>query len=96
MPSRCIVQSYEDAVAQIAGTTVFHLVILDLRLPDQAGAESDERSARGLELVQKAANREHSPIPGLIIVTGDPRRITKLSPLQKQLAEGFSHGEINY
>jgi CheY-like chemotaxis protein len=90
----CIVQSYEDAVAQIAGTTVFHLIVLDLRLPDQAGAESDERSARGLELVQQAANREHSPIPGLIIVTGDPRRITKLSPLQKQLAEGFSHGEI--
>lgn len=90
----CIVQSYADAIEHLSRNDVFHLVVLDLRLPEQAGGEADQNSSRGLELVQQIADRDHSPIPVLAIVTGDPGRITKFAPLQKQLQEGFWHGNI--
>src|SRR5215467_10075615 len=90
----CIVQSYADALEQLSQSDLFHLAILDLRLPEQAGDEADEGSARGLDLIQKVADREHSPVPALAIITGDSRRITKLGPLQKLLQERFWFGDI--
>ena len=91
----CIVESLDDARDAIAGDRPFHLVILDLRLPERVGGPSEELSARGLQLITPLGERALFPVPALLILTGDPRRITSYPALRRQLAEQFWWAEIS-
>jgi CheY-like chemotaxis protein len=90
-----IAQSYNDAKRLLAGRQVFQLVVLDLRLPNEAGSEAEEASTLGLSLIKLLAERDHAPIPVLMVVTGDPNRIHKLQPLADQLKSDFWHGTVH-
>lgn len=89
-----IAQSFKDAQIELSRERIIHVVILDLRLPEDAGGTSEEVSARGLELVRQISARERYPVPVLLIVTGDLRRAKPLEELQHQLEECFSYGRI--
>jgi CheY-like chemotaxis protein len=89
-----IAQSFKDAETELNRERVIHVVILDLRLPENAGGTSEETSARGLQLVSQIAAREQYPVPVLLIVTGDVRRASPLEQLQFQLEESFAYGRI--
>jgi CheY-like chemotaxis protein len=89
-----IAQSFKDAQTELSRERIIHVVILDLRLPEDAGGTSDEASARGLELVSQISVRERYPVPVLLIVTGDVRRARPLEQLRLQLEERFSYGRI--
>src|SRR6266545_4021321 len=64
-----IAQSYYAAKRVLAGWDVFQVVVLDLRLPEEAGGASEGASSLGLSLVKLIAEREHLPVPVLMIVT---------------------------
>lgn len=90
----CIVCGYEDALRELSGNQIFHMVILDLKLPEAAGGDAEGGSSRGLELVKRIAEREEMPVPVLLIATGDLSRITKFQPLLDQIEAGFYYGTI--
>jgi CheY-like chemotaxis protein len=85
---------YQNAVVWLDMPRPYHLVILDLKLPEYAGEDAEGGSARGLELVEKIAMREDYPVPVLLIITGEPKRISNLTSLSNQLHEKFFHGQV--
>lgn len=85
---------YQNAVVWLELPRPYHLVILDLKLPEYAGEDAEGGSARGLELVEKIATREDYPVPVLLIITGEPKRISNLSSLSGQLQDRFFHGQV--
>ncbi|MEO6326252.1 MAG: hypothetical protein ABIT01_05630 [Thermoanaerobaculia bacterium] len=89
-----VAQSLKDAQTELDRDRIIHTVILDLRLPDDAGGASEEASSRGLELLGRISTRETYPVPVLLIVTGDLRRANPFESLRRQLEEGFSYGRI--
>lgn len=89
-----IVWGYEDAVKLLEGDEIYHLVILDLKLPATAGGDAEDGGSRGLALIQKAAERDAYPIPGLLIVTGELRRVERVNQVTDQLKDDFFYGQI--
>ena len=89
-----IVCGYSEAVDVLASDRLFHFVILDLKLPEEAGGDAEGGSARGLALIRQIANREHSPVPVLMIVTADPSQIQRMADVRDQLNQGFWYGEV--
>jgi CheY-like chemotaxis protein len=83
-----VAESYSDAETALQAPDIYHLVILDLALPEAIGSPRPA-TARGLGLVPTIANREEYPIPVLMIVTADPRRITDMPALDQQLRTMF-------
>lgn len=85
--------SYEDALAQLRSHEIFHLVILDLCLPEQSGQPAHEGVDWGIRLVEECQGRDNYPIPGLIIITAHADQ-TEQSNLRTAIMKNFSYGEL--
>lgn len=85
---------YKNAMFQLDIPRHYHLVILDLKLPEYAGGDAEGGSSRGLELIEKIAAREDYPVPVLLIITGEPKRIGNLTSMNDQLHEKFFHAQV--
>jgi CheY-like chemotaxis protein len=85
---------YKNATFQLGIPRPYHLVILDLKLPEYAGGDAEGGSSRGLELIEKIAAREDYPVPVLLIITGEPKRIGNLTSMSDQLHENFFHAQV--
>ena len=90
MAPPCIVPSYADAQECLASAEAFHLVVVDLQLPWTAGEEPEPGTGSGLALVKQAAERDHFPVPALLVISGQLRETQ--SDLQNQLRRTFWHG----
>jgi CheY-like chemotaxis protein len=88
-----VAQGYDDAMAELRSDAFFHLVILDMKIPERAG-DGEPESIFGTELIAAIAAREPWPVPVLLIFTGDPARIGRIPAIQRELAEQFWHGQI--
>jgi len=82
-------ESYEDAQFELLRPHIYHLVILDLALPETIGGPLGDVMARGLGLIPSIAEREDYPVPILMIVTADPRRIVNAPAVEQQLRSAF-------
>lgn len=85
---------YKNAMFQLDIPRHYHLVLLDLKLPEYAGGDAEGGSSRGLELIEKIAARENYPVPVLLIITGEPKRIGNLTSMNDQLHEKFFHAQV--
>jgi CheY-like chemotaxis protein len=88
----CYAFSYEEALVELKTPKLFHLVVLDLLLPERRGTPAPENTGFGLELLSRFADREHAPVPVLLVVSGNVR-ITDQSLLQSSRAK-FYKGEV--
>jgi len=84
--------SYDDACAQLASPAIYHLVIIDLGLPFKTRQEAQSGVEPGLELVKRAASREHHPVPAILVISGR-LGLTKLPDLTTQIVQGFWYGQ---
>lgn len=82
-------ESYDDAAAKLLRPDIYHVVILDLALPVETGAPLGDDVARGLGLIPSIAAREDYPVPILMIVTADPKRILNAPAVEQQLRSEF-------
>jgi CheY-like chemotaxis protein len=82
-------ESYTDAEEKLRCADIYHLVILDLALPETIGTPVGAVTARGLGLIPSIGNREEYPVPVLMIVTGDPTRVANMPALEEQLRASF-------
>lgn len=89
LASPFIVESVADAEIELRRPHIYHLVILDLRLPETIGADLDNVGIRGLALIPAIAGREDYPVPILMIVTAEAKRITNRPELDEQLRAAF-------
>lgn len=85
--------SFDDAVRQLASPSIFHLVIIDLGLPQATHEAAQQGVDPGIELVGRAARRDDYPIPAVLVISGRLAQ-TRLNELQETLTRDFWHGRM--
>ncbi|MHB0998509.1 MAG: response regulator [Armatimonadota bacterium] len=85
--------SYSEAAEALAQNTMFHLVILDLRLPEEPGIPAPDETDNGLALLRICEERDDYPVPALLIISGHPDMMDQ-TQLQDEIAKSFWYGRV--
>lgn len=84
---------HEDARQHLATDRIYHLVILDLRLPEQPGQPPAETLEFGLSLLRECLARNRYPIPALLVISGHLQHANQRE-LEEQARTGFFYGRV--
>jgi CheY-like chemotaxis protein len=87
----CFAFSHEEALQAIQSSKIFHVVILDLRLPRHSGVPALDDVELGLELLVRFQDRDTFPVPALLVVSGHIG-LTAQASMQESLRKGFYYG----
>lgn len=85
--------SYADGVRLINQDKAYHLVILDLGLPESAGQPAPTAINYGINLLDKCIHRNRYPIPAVLIVSGMLQKANQ-NELDTKVREGFAYGRV--
>jgi CheY-like chemotaxis protein len=85
--------SFDEAVKQLASSSIFHLVIIDLGLPQATHEVTQQGVEPGIDLVLRAAHREDYPIPTLLVISGRLGQ-ARLNELHETLTQEFWYGRM--
>lgn len=86
-------RSHDDAIRLLSTSSIFHLVIVDLGLPNAAHESALAGVEPGIHIVQQAAARDEYPIPALLVISGRLGQ-AHLSALTDSLKRDFWHGDM--
>ncbi len=87
----CFAFSHEEAVEHLESSRIFHVVILDLRLPEKPKLPPIDDIELGLNLLGRCLERDRYPIPALLVISGHIGS-TEQTRMQETLREGFHYG----
>jgi CheY-like chemotaxis protein len=93
MAPPCYAFCYEQAVEILDGSKIFHMVILDLRLPEKQGLPEVQDQDLGLDLLERCLNRERYPVPAVLVISGHVG-LTDQGRIQDRLRENFFYGKL--
>jgi CheY-like chemotaxis protein len=85
---------YNDAQRHLASETIYHLVLLDLRLPRRPGEAPGDALTGGLDLLEMCLKRDDYPIPSLLVISGYLRSVDHQTQLEARVRGGFAYGRI--
>jgi CheY-like chemotaxis protein len=85
--------SHEAALRELKSDRIFHLVLLDLRLPDISDHPAQEGINHGLNLLQECSTRDSFPIPVLMVISGHLEQAEQLE-LQRKVTDNFFYGKV--
>ena len=85
--------SYQDGEEALNDNAIFHLVILDLRLPETSGRPPIDGLDYGLTLLDKCINRDRYPIPALLVISAQLGQADQ-HELEERVRNGFSYGRV--
>lgn len=85
--------SYQDALKMLERDTIYHLVILDLQLPEVSNRPPVDNLDFGLTLFESCVNRDSYPIPALLVISGYLSKANQ-SALEDRVRKGFSYGRV--
>src|SRR5687767_10479119 len=85
---------FEDAETALLRNLIYHLVILDLRLPEGPKQPPSDQLEYGLTILQRCINRDQYPIPALLIISGQLGNTTDQTGLDEQVRNGFAYGRV--
>lgn len=87
-------QSLDDAKAALRTSTIYHLLVLDLGLPQHRQGQADPGVEPGLEILDLAINRHEYPIPAVLIISGRLNQ-TRLPGLMERLEKVWYGRPVN-
>jgi CheY-like chemotaxis protein len=87
----CFAFSYEDAIEHLESSKIFHIVILDLRLPEKRKLPPADGVDLGLNLLNRFIHRDRYPVPALLVISGHIGS-TEQNRLKDSLRNGFYYG----
>src|ERR1041385_377291 len=70
LASPVFARSHEDGIKCLSSNSIFHVAIIDLGLPYVTREIAQPGVEPGIDMVQRAAVREHYPIPALLVISG--------------------------
>ena len=89
----CYAFSYDKALEHLNSSKIFHVVILDLRLPEKLGLPEVQDQDLGLDLLEKCIDRDRYPIPSLLVISGHVGATDQI-PIQDRLHDNFAYGKL--
>src|SRR5271155_2550409 len=87
----CFAFSHDEAAGYLATSKIFQIVILDFRLPERQGLPAIEGIDLGLNLLARCVDRDHFPIPALLVISGHIGS-TDQARMQETLRQRFHYG----
>lgn len=84
---------YQDAIAQLRSDVMFHLVILDLRLPEYPETPAWQTVDLGLNVMAACATRDRYPIPAVIVRSAYLGETNQVE-LTARVAREFAYGAV--
>src|SRR5262249_12344516 len=88
----CFAFSHEQALEHLNSSKIFHVVILDLHLPDKPKMLTAEGIELGLDLLARFTERDRFPIPCLLVISGYLGSNPEQARMQDALRQGFHYG----
>lgn len=85
--------SYEEAKRELDSQRIFQLVILDLCIPEKSNHPAGEGINLGQSILEICIQRDHCPIPGMLIVTANAAS-TAQSLLRSRIERGFAYSAL--
>ncbi len=85
--------SYQEAAACLESSKIFHVVVLDLRLPEKPKLPTVEGVELGIKLLNQCIERDSYPIPCLLVISGHIGS-TEQARLQDAVRQGFHYGRV--
>jgi hypothetical protein len=85
--------SYEEAKRELVSHRIFQFVILDLCIPEKSNHPAGEGINLGQSILEICLQRDHYPIPGMLIITGNAAS-TAQSLLRSRLERGFAYSTL--
>ena len=89
----CYAFSSDQAADLLEGSKIFHIVILDLRLPEKQGLPEVQDQDLGLALLERCINRDRYPIPALLVISGHVGSTDQVR-IQDTLRDNFFYGKL--
>src|SRR5437879_4714440 len=89
----CFAFSHQEALKHLESSRIFHVVILDLHLPDRPRMPQAEGIDLGLDLLVRCSERDRFPIPCLLVISGHVGS-TEQARMQDTLRQGFHYGRL--
>jgi len=89
----CYAFSSDQAADLLKGSKIFHVVILDLRLPEKQGLPEVQDQDLGLALLERCINRDRYPIPALLVISAHVG-LTDQVRIQDTLRDNFFYGKL--
>ena len=89
----CYAFSYEQALKLLDSSKIFHVVILDLRLPEKQGLPEVQDQDLGLDLLERCINRDRYPVPALLVISGHVGSTDQVR-IQDRLRDNFFYGRL--
>jgi hypothetical protein len=83
----------EDAKQSLGDGRIYHLVTIDLRLPEKPGQPPSESVDFGLSLIKDCANRNSYPIPAVLVISGHLGQ-TSQQQLDDLVRNSFAYGRV--
>lgn len=83
----------DDAKRCLTEDRIYHLVTIDLRLPEKPGQPPSESVEFGLSLINDCANRNSYPIPAVLVISGHLGQ-TSQQHLNDQVRNSFAYGRV--
>jgi len=83
----------EDAKKSLSEDRIYHLVTIDLRLPEKPGQPESESVEFGLSLINDCANRNTYPIPAVLVISGHLGQ-TRQQQLDERVRKSFAYGRV--
>lgn len=86
--------SFEDAKKRLSGSDLFHIVILDMGLPEKNRQSVPEGVEPGMQLLELAALRDNYPIPVVLVISGRLGGKTDVPQIRARLERDFWYGQF--
>jgi len=93
MAPPCFAFSFEDAVECLKSSKIFHVVTLDLRLPEKQRMPDVQDVDFGLDLLDRCIKRDRYPIPALLVISGHVGATDQVR-IQDALRDNFWYGRL--
>lgn len=85
---------YQDAIKHLSQPGPYHLVILDLRLPEEPGQPESELLDFGQTILTTCLQRDEYPVPALLVVSGNLQQTASQEALESSVRNGFHYGRV--
>ena len=85
---------YQDAIKHLSQEGPYHLVILDLRLPEEPGQPESELLDFGQSILTTCLQRDDYPVPALLVVSGNLQHAASQEALESSVRNGFHYGRV--
>jgi CheY-like chemotaxis protein len=82
---------FEEALECLESSKMFHVVLLDLRMPEKPKMPPIEGVDLGLNLLTRCVERDRFPVPALLVISGHVGS-TEQARTQETLRNGFYYG----